>query len=97
MTHTICLRSLSFVALLCSLLSCAAIEPQTKENMDSTPKVREEDIGDSRSNGQTNPAPQNVGPLNPYGSGQPGNTIAPMSPESAGGKNPRRFIWKDKN
>ncbi len=97
MYYTISLRSLSFVILLCGLLSCAAIDPQTKENIDSTPKVREEDITENRSNGPTNQFPQNLSSPSPYGPGQPGNTISPTSPESGGGKNPRRFLWKDRN
>lgn len=96
MTHTISLRSFSFVVLLCGLWSCAAIDPQTKENIDSSPKVKEEDIT-NRSSGQTNQFPQDLSSPSPFGPGQPGNTLAPPSTDSGGAKNPRRFIWKDRN
>ncbi len=91
------LRSISLVVTLIWLLGCAAVEPQRKESIESTPKVKEEDITDNKSPSQVNQPQQNMGPSGAFDNGQQINTLSPVAPDPGGGKAPRRFIWKDKN
>lgn len=80
------------------LIGCATIEPQTSRNMDSSPKVKEEDITNNRATSQGYQVPQNPGALDNSGSGQTMNPLSsPSTTDTGSGRSPRRFIWKDKN
>ncbi|MGC8657893.1 MAG: hypothetical protein ACP5U1_02360 [Desulfomonilaceae bacterium] len=87
---------LVLLAVFSGLCGCATLEPQKTNSVDSTPKVKEEDITHS---GSTNPAyqvPQNSGPSQGSEIGQAAPPLS--SPTDTGaGRAPRRFIWKDKH
>jgi hypothetical protein len=90
-------KSLFFALVLTNILGCAAVEPQRKENAQSTPKVTEEDIFDNKSGGYHGQSTENVNPYSSPGTVQPGNTAPLPHTDSVPGRSPRRFIWKDKN
>lgn len=90
-------RSLLLVLMLIGLLGCAAVEPQRKENTESSPRIKEEDITENKASGQINQAPQDVNPSAYPNASQSTSPLSPRPPEAGGTKTPRRFIWKDKN
>ncbi|MGC8605550.1 MAG: hypothetical protein ACP5VS_17935 [Desulfomonilaceae bacterium] len=91
------IKSLLLVVSFAGLMGCSAVEPETKRGIDTGPHVREEDITESGTRNGINPSSQSGGSLGATGSGQSTTSSAPgISQESATGKTPRRFIWKDK-
>ncbi len=90
-------KSITILYAFMALLGCAAVETQTKEIDRSAPKVKEEDITDRHSGGQTYQAPQDSTAGGAPGIGQPMNPVPPNSTDSGSGKTPRRFLWKDRN
>ena len=88
---------LILILALIATLGCAAVEPQRKEDFQSAPKVKEEDLIEDRSGGQPSQSTQNSNPYGLPGLGQPGNNSPVPPTDSTTGRSPRRFIWKDKN
>lgn len=90
-------RCLFFVLAIIGILGCAAVEPQRKENSESIPRIKEEDITENKASRQINQAPQDIGPSGYPNASESMPPLSPRPPEAVGGKTPRRFIWKDKN
>ncbi len=71
---------LLFLALaLTNILGCAAVEPQRKENAQSAPRVKEEDIFDNKSGGYHGQSNEKFDPYSSPGTVQSGNT-SPLPP-----------------
>lgn len=88
---------LLIVVVVVSILGCASVEPQRKDDSQTIPKVKEEDIIDNKSVGSPGPYTNGGPPYNLPGSVQPGNAHPSSPADPVTGKTPRRFIWKDKN